>query len=97
MSRPTFFHLGLPNSISRAAISNVLGLPFSIVYDFELHILHEILRDQTQAINMFGSRLRFPVRVSHTTLEPSNLEEGKTKGNCKGKSLIESLKAHKKL
>lgn len=35
--------------------------------------------------------------VSHTTLEPHNLKEEKTKGNCKGKSLIESLKAHKKL
>lgn len=69
MSSPKFSRLGLPNSISRAVFSNVLGLPFSIVYDSELHILHEILRDQTQAMYMIGSRLRFPVRVgqSHYT------------------------------
>jgi hypothetical protein len=54
-----------------------LASPSVLFYDFELHILHEILRDQTQAINMIGSRLRFPVRVSHTTLEPSNLKEEK--------------------
>lgn len=46
---------------------------------------------------MIGSRLRFPVRVSHTKLDPNNLKEEITKGNCNGKSSIESLKAHKKL
>ena len=38
-------------------MSNVFGLPFSNVYDSELHIVHEILRDQ-----MFSYKIEVKAR-----------------------------------